>query len=144
MESLAPPLAVLLHVRYGLSAGRSLRRLIKDVVMKSQLSNFELKLRRWWLAREAGSALNDDYWEDQSLYRQALVQLLEQGLEGRSISEALKDLEEEIRRAMEEELNEFVAALPLKTLFPLLLLIFPSLMLLIFGPLVLKLMESMQ
>lgn len=143
MEDLAPPLSLLLKVRYGLLAGRSLRVTLQEALASSDDSEFHQALRKWWALREAGQREGfEGLLAGQSIYRVALFQLLSEGLEGVSLLDSLKTLEAEIRRAMEAELGEFVAALPLKSLAPLILFIFPSLMLVIFGPLIMNLMEA--
>ncbi len=144
MEGVAPPLAVLLQVRHGLMAGRSVRVTLKKIIHGNGAGDFHTVLRKWWLEREAGGSGEEALLHAGSVYRQALLRLLAEGLEGASVLEALGELEREIRRAMESELEHFVAALPLRMLGPLILCIFPALMMLLFGPLVMKLMEAFE
>ena len=144
LEGVAPPLRVLLKVRHGLMAGRSVRSTLKEILQSHDSSDFHGTLSKWWLEREAGHPGEEVLDRAGSIYRQALLRLLGEGLEGVSVLEALADLEQEMRRAMEAELETFVASLPLRVLGPLILCIFPALALLIFGPLLMKLLEAFQ
>lgn len=69
-----------------------------------------------------------------SPHRRILLGLLERGLRGEAISSALKDFESEVVQACRSDMDRHLALLPFKMMIPLMLLIFPSLMLLLFGP----------
>jgi hypothetical protein len=70
-----------------------------------------------------------------SAIRRQLLEALELGLQGESVLAQLRLLEAELLISCEEEIQRFTALLPVKMMFPLFVLIFPSLMILLIFPL---------
>lgn len=133
MEGLAPPLRLLLAVREGIERGASIRTCLMEFVERdrSLLSRF---LSRWLVERELGRRLSPD--ERLSPSERHLLYILERGLEGEPVLPAVIELEAETIERCEFQIEEFIEALPLKSLIPLLLFIFPAYLILLLGPLV--------
>lgn len=72
--------------------------------------------------------------KDLSCYRENLFQLLELGKRGAPILREWRALRREIELQIEADLKGHVDALPFKMLIPLLLLMFPAFLILLFGP----------
>lgn len=78
-----------------------------------------------------------------SHWQEAFWELLERGCGGQPISEALLQLQEEVEKAVDHELELHIAGLPFKALVPLLLFQFPAFLLLLLGPIVRELQRSL-
>lgn len=142
MESLAPPLQLTLLVRTSIECGESVRIGIFKYIQCEQ-GEYVNQLRSWLVLYDQGA-------EEKSLklvrgikspYRRAVIDVLTQGLKGRSIYKNLIELEQEIKSAAERELAEYISLLPIKLLLPLLLFQFPAYLILILGPLIRQYME---
>ncbi len=144
MENLSPTLQLLLAVRGALESGYSVRTGILNFLNKypTQYStqiffrsqSFRELVSLWLLTidqgQEAASFIN-------SLHpcRRTLLLLLEKGLKGLPILPILIELENEIIKSCDEELNELIQKIPLLLLFPVLFLMFPAYLILLLGPL---------
>ncbi|CAN5605105.1 hypothetical protein BH10BDE1_BH10BDE1_21020 [soil metagenome] len=80
----------------------------------------------------------------QSVYRQSLFLILESGIAGQAILPALKDLRSEIEAQLELDMKAHVESLPLKTLIPLLLCMFPAFLILLLGPITRNFLEVLK
>ena len=69
-----------------------------------------------------------------SPYRRAVFLLVERGFQGEPIHGLLIDTEKEIERACLEEIDRHLAVLPFRLMVPLLLMLFPAMMILILAP----------
>ena len=76
-----------------------------------------------------------------SVFRRVLFDLLSEGLRGVAISEKLKELENLVTQECRRNLDEACLVLPYKGLAPLMLFMFPALILLILGPVMKEFME---
>jgi len=145
MEGLAPSLLLCLELRMALERGDApvvaLRKmqpllpldlrfevlqLLRHFEQHGHLEQFHIQLRA----------------STKSSYRRELFQLVGQGLIGAPISAKLKELEAEIKTACEDEVEVFVAKLPLLAMLPVLLVQFPAFLLLLFGPILQELIRS--
>jgi hypothetical protein len=63
------------------------------------------------------------------------MQLLLFGVRGESVLPRLREMEIEIRRQCDHEMDVFISRLPLFMLGPVLLLLFPAFLILLLGPL---------
>lgn len=133
MENIAPSLLLLWEVRRALESGRAVSLGVKNYLKRSPSSIFKKEVEIWWLALG-----NDQITYDKShlsLKRQHLLEILELGLKGHSIVNSLETLEDELILSCEDEIQQHVSRLPLLALFPLMLMIFPSMMILVLMPL---------
>ena len=62
---------------------------------------------------------------------------------GTSVATALKVQSETLRTTRRQKLEELAAKTPVKLIFPLILFIFPAIMVVILGPAVIKIMETL-
>jgi tight adherence protein C len=63
---------------------------------------------------------------------------------GTSLAQSLKVQSETLRTTRRQKLEELAAKTPVKLVFPLLLFIFPALMVEIIGPAVIRIMENLK
>jgi hypothetical protein len=142
VEGLSPPLKCLIEVRSALQNGESVR---SGILRFAHNSNCEFTnvLRQFLFDWERGLDWRTRLPTIQSPYRRALIELLEIGLAGEPVQSALEEMQKEIQLACEAEIKTRVEMLPLQMLFPLLLLMFPAYLLLLFGPLVSSFIQEM-
>lgn len=143
MESLAPPLAVLIHVRWEMERGHSLREAVRNHLQTHPTDGFTLVLRDWVVRKSHGQATKDLVHSLKSPYRRAVLDVFERGWDGEPIIEAIEDLDQEIQSAALAELDLFIASLPFRAMLPLLCLQFPAYLLLLLGPIFTELIHSM-
>ncbi|MCB9025667.1 MAG: hypothetical protein H6625_05075 [Bdellovibrionaceae bacterium] len=139
MESLAPSLSLTVHVRLDLQQG---------VAIYDSLQNFcnndgneivsELKC---WLFKYDHALELHIYPEEYSIYRRSLFDLLNAGLCGASVYEKLHELETSMIQECRRNLEEACILLPYRGLLPLMLFMFPGLLLLILGPVLKEFLE---
>ncbi len=135
MEDLNPALKCLIEMQAALQNGESVRAgLIRFV--QSGDGEFARNVRRFLFDREQGRDWRPAVSAIRSPVRRALLELAACGLEGQTIQSHLTELKAEIQNSCEGEIRQHVDMLPLRMLFPLLLFLFPSYLLLLFGPLV--------
>lgn len=133
MDDLNPCLALISEVRKALESGESVRLAVRRFA--EGRDPFARQCGRWLLLHEKGGEPEVVLKEMSSSHRRSLIRLLERGLRGEAVAAALKDFEAEIVAACRSEIDRHVMLLPFKLMIPLLLMIFPALMLLLFGPL---------
>ncbi len=133
MESLAPPLKVCLEVRLAMECGHSLLTALRQILPIVEI-DFRQDLIRLVYHVEQHGHVNGVQFESKSLHRKSLLAILSAGLMREPIVQRLIDLEGELIFACEEQIDEFVAALPLKGLVPIMLVQLPAFLLLLFGP----------
>lgn len=133
MESLNPALNLALTVRRAIECGESPRTgFIR--FFKTNEGEFPLFCKRWMDRTERGldrQALMDDL---KSPHRRALLMVVERGLRGEPIHALLLDTENEINQACQREIDRHLALLPFQLMVPLLLFLFPALMILVLSP----------
>ncbi len=142
MVCLAPPLKAVLEIRLQIENGVSVSQAVRVYVQRNLLDAFAKELGLWLFAKETGKSFDEKAFE--RLYRRRLIELLNYGLKGEPILEALIDLEEDLVFAANEELERHLQKLPLISLIPLMLLEFPAFFLLLLGPLLLNLLSALQ
>jgi hypothetical protein len=142
MENMNPVLHLLIQLRLGLERGEALRPVLKKYLSQNA-TELTSSLLDWLTRLEKGQTVKLDLQNWQTPYRRATLNLIARGLRGESILAALSSLETDIILACEEELEQRAALLPLKCLVPLLLFQFPALLILILGPLLGQLLNSL-
>lgn len=135
MEDLAPLLRFIVQTRLRMEQGESLRTAIKCFLQETK-TDFHPQLVQLLASGQVKSISG-------SPLRLSLYALLARGLTGESILPALISLEQEAKDICEDQIQKYVAALPIKLLIPLLLFQFPAFLLLLLGPLVSNLVDSM-
>lgn len=133
MEDLSPTLLLLWDVKRSLEKGHSVQSGIKNYLSKKNDGIFQQQVEQWWLSQTNKASCFDK----SKLYmtRKCLLEILEIGLNGQSILEALRLYERELIQNCENEIQTHIAHLPLILMIPLMGMIFPALMLLLIGPL---------
>ena len=142
MENMNPVLHLIIQLRLGIERGESLRTILKKYLAQNSTA-LTPSLLDWLTRTEKGQTTRLDLQNWQTPYRRATLSLLARGLRGEAILPGLNSLEGDIILACEEELEQRAALLPLKCLVPLLLFQFPALLILILGPLLSQLMNSL-
>ncbi len=134
MVFVAEPLKFIWHLRFSLEKGQSVRISTQTYLQNNPQSAFAEQLATWWQLREKGE--NSRIWLGtlRNPYRFALFSTLERGWFGEPILSVLQDLEKEFMQISDSDLNRHLQALPIIGLLPLLLLQFPSFLILLVGP----------
>ncbi len=142
MERLAPPLELCISLRLGIESGQSVMRVIKKFQMHGR-DEMSCDLAMVLAAFERGETVKLRPETNNLLYRRALLELIEAGLRGEPILNQLKELETEILKACHSDIDKYVAALPMRTMIPLMLIQFPAFLLLLLGPIVSELIRGL-
>lgn len=141
MEDISPSLLLILDVRTALENGSSVRTGVLSFIQNSQ-SSFSEIVSIWLLKLDQRQDPSDLY---STLHpcRRSLLTLLEKGLLGNAILPHLMDFEKEVIRSCEAELEEHIQKLPLKLMLPVLFFMFPAYLILLIGPILLALLNSL-
>jgi hypothetical protein len=139
MEGLAPPLKFVLDLERALECGTSVRLASYEWVQKEH-GEFAGDLRQLLVQFDSGGRLF--LLETLSIERRTVFELIWRGLSGEPMLAPLRSLRDEIELAATLEIDDFMAQLPLRALIPLLLVIFPGFMILLFGPLIKTMMKG--
>ena len=126
METVAPPLVTAIQsVRWLIGAGSSPKDAFK-IYLRENADELAEDYRERWILKSARPF--------RSVYRRALWDLIERGVAGEPILNALHALEDEVNRCATAELDLHLVTLPFKMLIPLLIFQFPAHLLLLLGP----------
>lgn len=134
MEGIAPPLRCVLEVRWAMESGKSLRQALNTYTDHVK-DSFSVVVAEWlvrWVQDLPRQPLKEKL---KSPYRRILLDVFEQGMKGTPIVHRLEELEGELTKACEADLNTHLNRLPITTLFPLMMLQFPAYLILMLGPL---------
>lgn len=134
MEDMNPTLRCLIEMQAALQNGETVRVGLMRYAQASD-DEFAKDVRRFLFDWEQGRDWRPGVASIKSASRRALLELAACGLAGQSVQAHLSELRIEVQTACEGEVRAHVEMLPLRMLFPLLLLLFPSYLLLLFGPL---------
>lgn len=133
MEGIAPPLKCLIEMQSALQNGESVRTGLARYA-KNANDVFADDVRRFLFDWDQGRDWRVRVCAISSPHRRALLEIAAQGLSGQPILVLLEELRRDVEDACGLEIKSRLEMLPLKMLFPLLLLLFPSYLLLLFGP----------
>lgn len=133
MEDLTPTLILLWDVKRALQKGRSVRFGAQTFVNRNSLQRFAKSFRFYYESDNLHAAAADI--KSFNYLQRQLLELMHLGSGGESILNHLTQLEKDIINSCEQEINEYLALLPLKSLFPLMLFLLPAMMLLLLPPL---------
>lgn len=140
MESVAPTLELVLHLRTSLEEGEAVVQSLRNFYSPSPLQKeIQLFLSRY----QSGVSAEKLSSEKMSHQRRILFQVIHRGLEGSSILTSLQELQKEIHEKCLIDLESFAATLPLKMMIPLLFFLFPAFAILFLGPLLQDLLGSL-
>jgi len=137
MENLAPPLELLMDVRFGMEKGQSLKKTLLYYIEAQPQDPWRHQLALWLKLLEMGRSPLEITTQMTFVRRQCL-EIIEMGLRGESIYQQICSLEEEVFEATKLEIEEFIAVLPMKSLIPLLFFQFPAFLALLIGPFLLS------
>ena len=141
MDTLAPPLKALLNIKLQIQAGTSTRESIYKYIKENTGCSFARDLSDWIFQIESGGRPSLDHF--QKTYRKMLIEILTRGLEGDQILKSLSALEEEMITASQIDMDRQIQKLPLLTMIPLLFLQLPAFLILVFGPLLMKIIHQL-
>lgn len=143
MEGISPNLKLIMSIRQSLESGDSVRSAIRVYLSKNNdEASYDMSI---WLAQIESAQRSNQTNKSEKVVnrtRQDVFQLIFRGLQGQSILPQLILMEEESCEAAKLEIEALSAILPLKALIPLLILQFPALLLLLFGPLLRQMLAS--
>ncbi len=134
MENIAPPLKLLLSVKRQIEKNQPVRIGVL-LYLQTETSDFSVSVAQWYSLFQQGKSTHTVLKLMTSMYRRVLLQVLERGLRGESVYQLLCQLENEITEACHDEISNKLAKLPFILLIPLLLMQFPAILMLLFGPL---------
>lgn len=142
MVYLAPPLKAVLEIRFYLEQGISVPQSVRLYVQKNLDDSFAKELSYWLFAKEQGKDYKETLFN--TFYRKHLLEILNRGLKGEPILTALNDFEQDLIFASNEDLEQYLQKLPFITLIPLMLFAFPAFFIMLTGPMLLDLLNSLQ
>lgn len=133
MEDLSFLLKLCLHVRVSIEGGESLRVSILRFGDKED-SMLHFKLKQWLthFDQSDGESQAENFFSNH--HTQIFLEILSQGLNGHSIFERIKAVEEEFIEVCKDEFQKELDKLPYVLMVPLLLFMFPAYLLLLLGP----------
>lgn len=132
MENVTPTLILLWDVKRALEKGLSVLSGVQTFIKRDLRHDFAHFVRAWLTHFQTNKeSLNTMHLNPTRRY---LLSILEHGLKGQAILEALKSYESELIMSCDDEIQSHIAKLPLMLLIPLMGLIFPSLMILLVFP----------
>ncbi|MBC6415004.1 MAG: hypothetical protein GDA46_01235 [Bdellovibrionales bacterium] len=140
MVSLAPPLKAVLEIRLLIESGNSVSQSIQMYSQSKDL--FAKEIGVWLFSKSTGREYQNKIFN--TFYRKKLLEILTYGLKGEPILSALSDLEKDLVFMCHENLEQHIQKLPFICLIPLLLFQFPAFFMLLVGPLLLNLLNSLQ
>lgn len=152
MENISPTLLLLLSVRGALESGFSVRTGIlnflklseeikKSPTHKIYSDSFMDFVSLWLLLIDQGQDFSFLY-KDIHPCKRTLLHLLEKGLKGMPVLNLLNELEMEITKSCEDEINEHIQKIPILLLLPVLFLMFPAYLILLLGPVIESIMDK--
>ncbi len=132
MAQLTPPLLLALdELIWQIETGFSVRDATVHY-LRGTPDSVHLIIQRWWISREKSEFAKT--LKTRSHLLEALIDLLQRGINGQPILAHLKSLRAEVHQHTEHHLELHLQKLPFKMLFPLLFLQFPALMTVLLGP----------
>ncbi len=134
MEGLAPSLAYCLELELLLETGESVRSAIMRL-SREMSGVVTQRANELLVAHDQCLDVRQVTKSSSSPFERALLEILNRGLAGEPILAAVRILKVEVERAAQIELDQFLAKLPLLSLFPLLFFLLPAFLILLFGPL---------
>ncbi|MBX2995487.1 MAG: hypothetical protein KF681_11720 [Bdellovibrionaceae bacterium] len=142
MENMTPSMRLLQTVRYSMEGGESVRMGLV-AYLRLEPDSLSETVRQWLHLFERGASTEMFLQSLESPARRNLLLLLEKGLLGEPILQNLTLLGDELQEQGFAEIELFLARLPFRMMLPLLFLLFPAFLLLLLGPLLLKVVAGL-
>jgi hypothetical protein len=143
MEGLADTHKLVIAVIQGAERGSSIPTIIKEV--SKDLNTQTMKELMLLLAEyEKNGSYAKFRQKTLSVHRDILYQTILSALRGEPVHKKLIELEKEISAACDENIEQFIASLPVKSMLPVLLFQFPAFLLLVLGPLLAQFLKEIQ
>jgi hypothetical protein len=147
VEGLAPPLKCLIEIQSAIQNGETVRnglvRYLEWTQARCDENPFSSDVRKFLFAWDQGQDWKQVVRRSQTSHRRALLELMAVGLGGQPVQTHLEELRLEIVEACDADIQKHLEMLPVLMLAPLLLLQFPAFLLLLFGPLLNRLIEEL-
>ncbi len=140
MAGLSTPssLYLLWDLKRALEKNQSLQIGIKFFIHRNLKCQFSNRFHEWWVSKHSNqqnqSTSRTAFDYKFNIRQQALIQILEKGLEGAPIYENLKSLEKDFLVFCEDDIQSHTALLPLLMQIPLMGLIMPAILALLIIP----------
>ncbi|MCB0421499.1 MAG: hypothetical protein KDD61_10920 [Bdellovibrionales bacterium] len=144
MENLAPVVLYISTVCFGLENGISFRNVLNSFVRDCEDPEFTKSLMHIVSCDRLGETVESFICNIPSPSDRAALELTSLGLSGESVLFHFKELQEEVDWLCDQSIEEHLRLLPLKTSLPVLLLLVPAFLLLLFGPLLSELIRDLQ
>ena len=136
MENITLTIILLWDVKRSLEKGQSVGSGIQIFLNRKSKDLFFIEVKKWWMSQNNSTTVYNK--SKLSISKQQLLEILELGLKGQSILSILGSYEIEIIQNCEDEIQKHISMLPLILLIPLMLFIFPAIMILLIAPLLMK------
>lgn len=144
MEGLNPPLKCLIEIQAAVSNAETVRvGLARYLQYAGGDEVLARDIRKFLFAWDQGQDWRQIANSIQSPHRRALLELAATALAGQPILTHLEELRQELLAATDAEIGRYLELLPIRMLIPLLLFQFPAFLMLLFGPLLMKLLEEL-
>lgn len=144
MEGLAPPLKCLIEVQAAIQNAEPIQKGLQAYLQSAGASDdFKYQLQRFLFAWNQGQDWRSVVLQTNSVYRRALMEVIATGLAGQPVQHHLDELRAEMMDACDIEIRRHLELLPILMLGPLLFFQFPAFLLLLFGPLLTRLLHEL-
>ena len=131
MEGLKLLFQITTLVRFSIERGESVQRSIENILTTQSSRELRHVLHKILLGQNLKPT------------EQAFADIIAAGQRGESVLQQLSTFETELTEKIEMEIENYAALLPIKALFPLLLLQFPALLAILFGPMLMGLAKTL-
>ncbi len=140
--NIAPPLELLFFIKTALISGDSVYEAIESYVIRPEACDFTKNIKEWFEKIKAGQETDSVLIKIKSIHRRILLEILEIGIKGQPVLEKLLEFEIKLSKAIDDDIDRQLKKMPLYSLFPLLFLQLPSLMIIGFMPFIGRLSSS--
>ena len=139
MDTLNPLLEFLIRFEASYRRLSDLRSALSESVNMGRPNEFEVEIVK--LLSGAGGRFESKM---NGFYSRTLISIFRDGLSGDPVMERLKELQTDLERQTELDIQAHVERLPMMMLLPLLLLQLPAFLLLLLGPITSQFLEGMK
>ncbi len=143
-NNLPHAIELILTVKYSVELGQSIREGVRNFLRSTSENKFRELVILWLASYEAGVPTQKMIEKISNTTHRHLIMILERGLAGEPIMNFLIQLEKETYEQSQIEIDKFLLTLPIKALLPLVLFVFPSVMILILGPILVNLAQALR
>lgn len=126
-------LVLVFELKRTIEKNHSVRTGLQNYIKSSSKDNFKVNFLKFWNLYEQQGTKSHSF-EDFNLNQKALLELIINAVNGIPIYENLCELEKEMIMACEDSIQRHIQLMPIKLQIPLLLLVFPALLILLLVP----------